>query len=100
MSFVTEEENRSADEVNAQLAALSREEVLRIIASLEDEMAAAAKNMDFEEAARLRDQAVQLRARVEGESEVDVLNKMKKTARKGSAYGNRKHAAYGSARRS
>ena len=57
-------------------------------------------SMDFEEAARLRDQVVKLRAQVEGESEADVLDKLKKTARKGSAYGNRKNAAYGSNRSS
>ena len=33
-------------------------------------------------------------------SEEDVLKDLKKSARKGSAYGNRKHAAYGSSRRS
>ena len=56
--------------------------------------------MDFEEAARLRDQVVKLRASVEGSSEEDVLKDLKRTARKGSAYGNRKHAAYGGSRRS
>ena len=56
--------------------------------------------MDFEEAARLRDQVVKLRVQVEGGSEDDVLKDLKKNARKGSAYGNRKNAAYGSARRS
>ena len=79
---------------------LSRDEILRIISSLEDEMAAAASNMNFEDAARLRDQVVSLRAKIEGESEGDVLARMKKSARKGSAFGNRKHSAYGSARRS
>ena len=63
-------------------------------------MQAASASMDFEEAARLRDQVVKLRAQVEGESEADVLAKLKKTARKGSAYGNRKNAAYGSNRSS
>ena len=52
------------------------------------------------EAARLRDQVVKLRVQVEGGSEDDVLKDLKKNARKGSAYGNRKNAAYGSARRS
>ena len=74
--------------------------MLRIIASLEDEMAAASANMDFEEAARLRDRVVSLRSQVEGSSEADVLAELKKSARKGSAFGNRKHAAYGGSRRS
>ena len=73
---------------------------LRIIQSMEDEMASASQNMDFEEAARLRDQVVKLRASVEGSSEDDVLKSLKKNARKGSAFGNRKNAAYGSSRRS
>lgn len=101
MGYVTEDvDGASAEEVNKELASLSRGEVMRIISSMEDEMAAASANMDFEEAAHLRDQVVHLRANLEGSSEEDVLANLKKTARKGSAYGNRKHAAYGSARRS
>ena len=76
------------------------EQLLRIIQSMEDDMAEASRGMDFEEAARLRDQVVKLRAQVEGSSEDDVLKSLKKSARKGSAYGNRKHAAYGSSRSS
>ena len=101
MDYVTDEVgNTTAEQVNAELAALSREEVLRIIASMEDEMASASQGMDYEEAARLRDQVVKLRASVEGASEEDVLKDLKKGARKGSAFGNRKNAAYGSSRRS
>ena len=94
-----EEAGRGAVDINKALAGLAREEVLRIISSMEDEMAAAAKSMDFEEAAHLRDQVVKLRAQVEGAEEADILAGMKKQARKGSAYGNRKHAAYGGSRR-
>ena len=91
MSYVTDEAgSRSADEVNAELAEFSREQVLRMISSLEEEMAAASASMDFEEAARLRDQVVRLRAHVEGESEAEALAKLKKSARKGSAFGKRK----------
>lgn len=101
MSYVTDEAgSRSADEVNADLAEFSRDQIMRMISSLEEEMAAASASMDFEEAARLRDQVVRLRSQVEGESEADVLAKLKKNARKGSAFGNRKNAAYGGARRS
>ncbi|MBU5405260.1 excinuclease ABC subunit UvrB [Paraeggerthella hongkongensis] len=101
MSYVTDEMgNTTAEQVNKELAELSREEVLRIISSMEDDMVAASKSMDFEEAARLRDQVVKLRAQVEGSSEEDVLKDLKKSARKGSAFGNRKNAAYGSSRRS
>ncbi|WP_139650616.1 excinuclease ABC subunit UvrB [Raoultibacter phocaeensis] len=100
MNYVKDEVgNTTAEQVNLELAALSREEVLRIISSMEDDMASASKSMDFEEAARLRDQVVKLRAQVEGSSEDDVLKRLKKDARKGSAFGNRKHAAYGSSQR-
>ena len=101
MGYVTEEAgNVSAVDINKELAALSREEVMRIVSSMEEEMAAASANMDFEEAAHLRDQVVKLRAQIEGNTEEDVLADLKRTARKGSAFGNRKHAAYGSSRRS
>lgn len=82
--------NTTAEQVNKELAELSREEVLRIISSMEDEMAAASINMDYEEAARLRDQIVKLRVQVEGSSEDDVLARLKKDARKGSQFGGNK----------
>ena len=83
MSYVTDEMgSTTAEQVNRELAELSREEVLRIIGSMEDDMAEAARTMDFEEAARLRDQVVKLRASFEGAPEQDVLASLKKTARK------------------
>ncbi len=101
MGYITEDAaGVSAEQINKELAELSRDEVLRIIASMEDEMAVASENMDFEEAAHLRDQVVKLRVGLDGESEEDVLKDLKKSARKGSAFGNRKHSAYGSSRRS
>ena len=101
IGYVTEgSAGRTAEQVNQELAELSREEVLRIISSMEDEMAEASKNMDFEQAAQIRDQVVNLRASFEGTSEEDALAGLKKQARKGSAFGNRKNAAYGSSRRS
>ncbi|MBE6464980.1 MAG: excinuclease ABC subunit UvrB [Eggerthellaceae bacterium] len=101
IGYVTDEVgNSTAEQVSAELASLSRAEIMRLIGSLEDEMAQASAGMDFEQAARLRDQLVKLRAQFEGTSEADVLAELKRTARKGSAYGNRKHAAYGSSRRS
>lgn len=87
--------NTTAEQVNKELAALSREEVLRIISSMEDDMARASAGMDFEEAAHLRDQVVKLRSQVEGSTEEDALadlklQSLKKNARKGSHYGRRK----------
>lgn len=103
MGFITDGDNNevgTAEDVNKVLAELSRGEVMRIIAGMEEEMASVSESMDFEEAARLRDQVVKLRAQMEGTDERDVLADLKKTARKGSAFGNRKNAAYGSSRRS
>ena len=103
MGFMTDGDGDAvgtAEDVNRTLAELSRSEVMRIISSMEEEMAAASESMDFEAAAGLRDQIVKLRAQVEGASEKDVLADLKKSARKGSAFGNRKNSAYGSSRRS
>ena len=101
MEYVNDDAgSRKAADVNAELAGFAREEVLRLIASLEEGMAAASEAYDFERAADLRDQIVRLRARTEGQSESEALEQLKKTARKGSAFGNRKNAAYGSSRRS
>lgn len=54
----------NVDKVNDELAGFARDEVLRIIASLEDEMADASAHMDYEQAAQLRDRIVALRARL------------------------------------
>lgn len=95
----TDEGKRSAEEVNAELAGYSRSEMLRIVASLEEEMLEASTAMDFERAATVRDQIVKLRAQLEGKAEEDILGDLKKTARKGSAFGARK-SSYGGGRRS
>ena len=77
----------SAEQVNDELAGLARDEVLAIVASLEEEMAQASKNLAYEDAARLRDRIVALRARIEQTSEDEALARLRKTARKGSTYG-------------
>ncbi len=101
MSSITDDaEVLDAETINRELVELSRDEVMRMIVSMEEEMRSASANMDFEEAAKLRDQVVKLRTTVEDTDEEDVLKELRKSARKGSAYGNRKHAAYGSSRRS
>lgn len=86
---MNEEGFESAEQVNAALAEMSRSEVLRVIASLEEEMRSASAAMDFESAASLRDQVVKLRMQLEGKSEEDILGELKKTARKGSKFGRR-----------
>ncbi len=101
IGFVEQEAgSRSAEDINKELAQFSREEVLRMIASMQEDMNSASASMDFEEAARLRDEVVRLKASIEGTDETEALKELKKSARKGSAFGNRKNSAYGSARRS
>lgn len=75
---MNEEGFESAEQVNAALAEMSRSEVLRVIASLEEEMRSASTAMDFESAASLRDQVVKLRMQLEGKSEEDILGELKK----------------------
>jgi excinuclease ABC subunit B len=83
----------TAEAVASELAALGRSEAARVINSLEDDMAEAASNMDFERAARLRDQAVKLRAALEGTDESAILERLRVSARKGGTYGTRKSRA-------
>ena len=86
-----------ADEISSsavladEIAALGKDEVLRMIASLEEQMAEASSSLDFEAAARLRDQAVALRAKVERTDEEDALARLKAPSRKGSSMGTRKN---------
>jgi len=81
----------TAAETAKELSKLPRDEVLRIISTLEDDMASAAESLDFESAARLRDQVVKLRAEIEATSTDEVLTRLKKGARKGSSFGTRKN---------
>ena len=57
---------------------------------MEEEMTQAAEKLDFETAARLRDQVVKLRSEIEDNSQEDVLGKLKSQARKGSSYGKKR----------
>ena len=84
------DETLPATEAARELAKLPKGEALRLISSMEDEMASAAENLDFETAARLRDQVVKLRAEIEALSADDVLDRLKQGARKGSAHGKKK----------
>ena len=78
----------SAEDVNDELANYSREEVIRIIDSLQEQMFEASKACDFEEAARIRDEIVSAKAKVTGDEEKDVLADLKRCARKS----NKRHA--------
>jgi excinuclease ABC subunit B len=83
-------EGADAIEIARELSNLPRDEVMRLIASLEEDMGSAAEALDFESAARLRDQVVKLKANVERSSEDEVLARLKKGARKGSSHGVRR----------
>lgn len=83
--------DESSQDVNRKLAQFSREETLRIISELEDEMVQASERMDFEAAAKVRDQLIKVKACFEGESELDTLKKLKQQARRSSSrFGSRK----------
>ena len=77
--------DESSKDVNRKLAQFSREETLRIISELEDEMVQASERMDFEAAAKARDQLIKVKACFEGESELDTLKKLKQQARRSSS---------------
>ena len=80
---------RIADE----LSDLSRKEFVRLLDSLESDMALASEAMDFERAANLRDQIVALRAQIEGTTEEEILARLKSGARRGSSHAGRKRLA-------
>ena len=85
-----QEDEQTIESVAAELSKLPKEEVARIMQSLEEEMAAASADMDFERAARVRDQLVELKSHLEGVSEEDVMKKLKQGARKGSTHATRR----------
>lgn len=80
----------TADSVAQELSQLPREEASKVLGALEDEMIQASADMDYERAARLRDQIVALRTRLEGASADDVLARLKATDRKGSTHATRR----------
>jgi excinuclease ABC subunit B len=84
------EREETVQSVADELSQLPPEEVSAVLSALEEEMSTAAASMDFERAAQLRDQVVALRAALEGESEQDVIARLKKTDRKGSTHATRR----------
>lgn len=92
-SFISDSEEKSESDAKAaaqELAALGKEQALSILSTMEEEMTAAAEKLDFETAARLRDQIVKLRSEIEDNTQEDVLGKLKSQARKGSSYGKKR----------
>ncbi|MDY2788785.1 MAG: excinuclease ABC subunit UvrB [Atopobium sp.] len=80
----------TAEQLADEMRELSSDEIHKLIASLEEEMLTASGNMDFERAATVRDQLVELKALVEGTSEDEVMRRLKAGARKGSAHATRR----------
>jgi excinuclease ABC subunit B len=85
-----ESEEMPVVEAARELARLPRDEAMRLVSAMEEEMAHAASSLDFETAARLRDQVVKLRTEIEKTSPDEVLDRLKAGARKGSKYGRKK----------
>ena len=69
-----------------QLEELPHDELVRIVETMEEDMRSASAAMDFEEAARLRDAVVQIRAMLEGATEDETIERLRSQARKGSTF--------------
>jgi excinuclease ABC subunit B len=74
-----------------EIAKLPRDDVLMILASLEDEMATASETLDFERAARVRDRIVELRAKIEGTGADAVLDRFRSEQKRATGKKTRKH---------
>ena len=77
----------TGEKLAEELSGLPADELARIIATMEEDMRSASEAMDFEEAARLRDALVHLKAVVEGGTEEEAIERLRKSARKGSKFG-------------
>ena len=75
-----------SDDMMAALAEVPREELGHLIEGLETQMREASEAMDFERAAKLRDTLVQAKAMFEGSSEDEVIEALRRDARKGSVF--------------
>lgn len=80
-------EESSGQRLAEELASLPKDELQRIVATMEEDMRSASEAMDFEEAARLRDAIVHIKAVLEGSSEDEAMEALRRTARKGSVFG-------------
>ena len=92
VSFVRDEgaDDGGIRDAAAELGKLPRGEAMRMIAAMEEEMNNAASALDFETAAKLRDQVVKLRVEIEGSESDEVLGALKRSARRGSTHGRRR----------
>jgi excinuclease ABC subunit B len=92
VAYVRESEAgyETSGEVARELSAMPRDELARLIATMEEEMHGAAEALDFESAARMRDQVVKLKATFERTTEDEALASFRKGARRGSSHGVRR----------
>ncbi len=92
MQYLSEDDadTKKSSTIADDLSKISRGELMRLISTLEESMLQASEDMDFENAANLRDQIVALKARLEGTDEMSALDALRTRARKGSKYGSRK----------
>ncbi len=83
-------EPTTAEKIAQELSELPKEETQRVLAALSDEMEEASRAMDFERAATIRDQIVEIRSKLEGTPEDEVMNRLRASARAGSAHATRR----------
>ncbi|MBY4798303.1 excinuclease ABC subunit UvrB [Collinsella sp. AGMB00827] len=95
LSPAKEGDQSRSDWADFDIVAIPDEALPEVIASLEAGMRASAEAMDFEHAAHQRDLLVQLKARLEGGSEREIIDALKQDARKGSVFaGQRKRRGF------
>ena len=78
-----------------EFSGMSKSEIMAILDSLEEQMTRASEDMDFESAARFRDQVVKLKAQIEGTDETRALDNLKAKSRQGSTIGAKRHSKRG-----
>lgn len=80
----------TGEQLQNDLQAVPRSEIETMLSTVQEEMAAASDAMDYEEAAQLRDQFVQLKAIIDHTTEADVMKRLKQGARRGSDHATRR----------
>lgn len=78
------------EQLQNDLQAVPRSEIETMLSTVQEEMAAASDAMDYEEAAQLRDQFVQLKVIIDHTTEADVMKRLKQGARRGSDHATRR----------
>ncbi len=98
MQYMGDDDDTAQDlapNLENEFAGMSKSEILAILDSLEEQMTRASEDMDFENAAKLRDQVVKLKAQIEGTDETRALDNLKAKSRQGSSIGAKRHTRRG-----